>query len=143
MSLKDLLIDVGVLAALATAAFGSGYVKGTADELQADNLRVLGAEQREQNAQASLAQLTQRLTEQAAMLKNAQQTASDALAARDAVVAKLTAEQAKQYNQDRATLHENHDCAALAAMPVCPALSQRLFAAPGETEPDASGTPGH
>lgn len=143
MSLRDLVFDVGLLAAVAGAAFGGGYLRGAAVTMRGDNARVLAAQQGEQAAKDTLGKLQAQLAEQAKDVSSARQQAQQALDARDTAQAQLAAAQQRQQILDKATLHEDPDCAALVRMPVCPALSRRLFGEPAQAGSAAGTDAGH
>lgn len=136
MSLRDVVIDLAVVAAVASTGFGLGNGHGYARGVAAMNPKVLAAQQAQANAQRQASQDTQALVQvqtqlnaQKAALEQASARAAQALEARQTLATQLAAATRQRLNDDRKTLHEN-DCMALERVPVCPQLAHRLFGQP-------------
>ncbi|MHB1273633.1 MAG: hypothetical protein ACYCZD_12865 [Rhodanobacter sp.] len=134
MSIKNLLVDVGVLVAVAGMGFGTGYVRGHVAGVKSDNAQVLAAGQKIQLANAqrdaantTLANVRRSLDDRKHALELANYFADAALRDRAALQRQLTAATVARDAALRKAAHESPDCAALARQPVCPAVAERLW----------------
>lgn len=150
MSIKNVAIDIGIVVAVATAAFGAGYVRGFPAGVRSNNTLVLNAQQETANANVKtkaavdgLDAIKQRLDVQRQTLLAAQQVARAALDQRDITQHKLDEAIAQRIHSNRKAAHESPDCAALEHLPVCPVLARRLFGPPGEANTHAADPHGH
>lgn len=140
VSIRDLAWDVGALAAALALGIGVGYVRGDAHGVASMNPKVLAAQQAQARAESetalskeALGKVQSQLDRQRQDLLAASERADRALKDRDALAKRLATATRHRIDQDRKTLHE-HDCTALARMPVCPELARRLFGAPAPAD---------
>jgi hypothetical protein len=139
MSIKSTLIDIGVVAVIAAAAFAVGYTKGNASGVQSANDKVLAAQHDEQTAKdnaakdhSALLQIQLQLADQRQQLLDAQHVAAAALDARDHMQTQLAQANAERKAAERKIAHETPACSDLEHLPICPELAHRLFGQPVE-----------
>jgi hypothetical protein len=134
VTIRAVCIDIAILLAVGAAGAGAGYVrgdiagndKGTATLADA-KAATIAANNQKAGLEGVLASLRTKLDAQAATLRQAKADADKALRDRDTAQTQLKAETAKRVAALRTAAHESPDCADLARMPICPAVSDRLF----------------
>lgn len=133
MSIRTLAADVGILLAVAAAGAGAGFVRGqawandrNASELAKAHAATIAADNEKAGLEGVLATVRKKLDAQANELRQAHADAEAALRDRDKAQAQRKAADAARAAL-RSTAHESPDCADLARLPICPAVSDRLF----------------
>ncbi len=116
--------------ALLALAFGGGYAvrdRAAATSLAAANAAAKTCSDNAADAEARIDYLYGRLSDLQTRHEAALREATAALDARDADIARLTADAARRADAIRETVHATPDCADLARVPVCAAVADRLW----------------
>lgn len=134
MSLKSVLVDAGILFATLTIGISIGVGIGTvrsdrtnATKIANANAATLVANGNTARVQGTLNTISQKLNAQADQLKQAQAAAATALAEGAITKTQLSTATTERIAAERKAAHESPDCADLARLPICPAVSDRLF----------------
>lgn len=137
MSIKDTLIDAGIVVVVVSLSFSIGMARGYKSAHASDQAAIAAARADTVTAVGNLSAANQalndikhRLDQQLQDLHAQQAKTSSLMAERDALQTQLAREAANHHASDRKAAHEDDACSNLDYLPICPALSHRLFGTP-------------